>query len=214
MAFAIPAVLAAALPEAAGAAAAVGGSAITWAGAGATAATLADIGTAASVAGSAVTALGALKQGQAASEAASYQSQISANNAKLAKQNANYASEEGEINAANSEAKTRAAAGAILANQGASGVDVNSGSAVDVRSSAAQVGELNAINIRSDAARQAYGFQTQAASEVGQSAEQKAEAKNDITAGELNAATSFLGGASSASSKYHEFMLGNSLTGG
>lgn len=54
--------------------------------------------------------------------------------------------------------------GAIKAAEAAGNVDVNSGSAVDVQSSAAALGELNAITIRGNAAKEAYGYETQSTS--------------------------------------------------
>lgn len=144
-------------------------------------------------------ALGQVAAGQAASASAKYNSQVAANNAKIATQNASYAGQEGESKAAQSEANTRATSGAILATQGASGVNVNTGSAPDVRQSQAQVGMLEAMTIRSNAARAAYGYQTQAASDTGQSALDKAQAGYDSTAGFVNAGTSILGGATKGS---------------
>lgn len=165
----------------------------------------------AAVAGAATAAYGAYSSGQASSAAAKYNSQTAANNAAIATQNARFAAEEGEVNVANEQQKTRAELGGILANQGASGVDVNSGSAVDVRSSAAETGELNAINIRANAARQAYGYETQAASDMGQSALDKSQAGNDTTAGYIGAGSTLLTGAGQAGSTYQNYQMNNSI---
>lgn len=154
--------------------------------------------------------VGAIQSANAQKSAAQYNSQVAANNAIIANQNATFAGEEGEQQAAQSQAKTRAEVGAIAANQGASGIDVNSGSAVDVRSSASEVGELNAINIRANAARQAYGFQTQAASDTGQSALDRSAAASDQTAGGINASSTILGGLGQAGSAYGRFLSDNS----
>lgn len=158
-------------------------------------------------AGSAVLgAISSIKQGNAEAAAANYNAQVSANNAAIANKNAEYAGAEGEAAVQQQQLKTRAEVGAIKANQAAAGVDVNQGSPVDVRSSAAELGELNAITVRSNAARQAYGYQTEAASDLGQAALDKSQASNDKSAGYINAGTTLLGGASKVNDSYNSFI--------
>ena len=167
--------------------------------------TLAYAGLAASVAGAGVGAVGAIQSSEAASSAAKYNAQIAANNATIATQNAQYAGAAGVAQAEQAGLKTRAEVGSSMANEAASGVDVTKGSALDVRSSAQQLGELNAITIRSNAARTAYGYTTAAASDTAQSEMDKATAQNDITSGYLTSGTTALGGIGSAASNYAEF---------
>lgn len=156
-------------------------------------------------------AIGAVRQGDAAAGAANYNAQEAANNAKIATQNADWAGAEGEAKVEQQQLKTRSEAGALKANEAAGGIDVNSGSPVDVRSSAAELGELNAITIRSDAARQAYGFQTESASDTGQSELDKSQASNDKTAGYINAASTLLAGAAKAD-EYGNLMSSQSVS--
>lgn len=160
---------------------------------------LETIAIAASIGSAVMGGIGAIQQGNAASAASAYNAQMAANNAKIATQNAAFTAAEGEANSAQEQAKTRATVAATLANQGASGVDVNTGSAVDVRASESKLGMLNAMTIRSNAARQAYGYQTEAASDRAQSNVYKSQAKNDKTAGYLNAGATVLGGLGQAS---------------
>lgn len=145
-----------------------------------------------SVAGALVGAAGAVGQGKASAESAKYNAAISANNAKLAQQNATLAGQEGAANTEIEQQKTRAGLGEIKAAQAASGVDVNSGSSVDVRSSAAELGELNAITVRSNAVRQAYGYQTQAAGDTAQSQLDKQQSGYDSEAGDIGAGSTLL----------------------
>lgn len=173
---------------------------------GISAATAASIGTAASVIGAGVGAYGAIRSGEASSAAAKANAQIQNNNANVATQNANFAAAEGETNAAMKEMQTRAAVGQELTEQAANGVDVNSGSAVDTRTSTQQLGQLDAATIRSNAARQAYGYQTQSQNATSQAGLDTAEAGNDITAGDINAGSTILGGVGSASSKYSSYL--------
>lgn len=156
--------------------------------------TVSSLALAASLAGTGISAIGAIQQGNAASQAAAYNAQVAANNAKIATRNAGFASQEGEANAAAKGMQNRKAIGEIKAGQAANGIDVNKGSAVDVRSSAAELGELDAINIRSNAARQAYGFQTQAAGDVAQSQLDRSESKNDAIGGYVRGGGTLLSG--------------------
>lgn len=150
------------------------------------------------VGAAAVQGVSAYEQGQAASKASAYNAKIAANNAQIATQNAQYAGAEGEANTAAAELKNRAQVGAIKTAQAANGVDVNSGSAVNVRSSQAELGELNALNIRANAARQAYGYETQSMSATAQQQLDTSASQNENTESYLAGAGSFLGSASSA----------------
>lgn len=161
-------------------------------------------------------ALGSIQQGNAAASSAKYNAQIQENNAKIAQQNSIFASEQGAANAGIEQQKTRAQVGAIKAAQAANGVDVNSGSAIDVRSSAESLGMLNAITIRSNASRHAYGYQTEAASDKAQAALDKQQAKYAKTAGYVGAGTSILGGAAKASESgtWDKYINNSSMNGG
>ncbi len=165
-----------------------------------------------SLGASTIGGIGQVLQGQATSKADKYNAEIAANNATIAHQNATAVIQEGEANAAAASMGTKAKIGGILANQGASGVDVNSGSSVDVRSSAAQNGELNAINIRSQAARTAYGFETGATNATAESNMYKSEAEAaPITAG-IGAASSMLTSAANPlTSPYAKYLSDKSL---
>jgi hypothetical protein len=187
--------------EAGGAAAAAAAASTPW---------LAYAGLAMSGLSTIAGASGAYNSGRAQQGAANYNAAIASQNAQIARENATHAGQAGEQTAAMSEMKTRAAVGSIKANQAAAGVDVNSGSAVDVRSSAAELGELDAINIRSKAAQDAYGYENQAKSfdETGEL--DKFTGENAETAGTIGAASTFLGGAGSAATNFARWQLQSS----
>jgi hypothetical protein len=130
---------------------------------------------------------------------AKYNAQVATQNQQIATQNATLAGQSGEQQAAQSEAKTRAEVGAIKASEAAGNIDVNSGSAVDVQSSAAELGELSAITIRGNAA---YGYQTQSTSFENQAQLDTQQAANDTTAGEIAAPVTLLGGLGGAGISY------------
>jgi|SRR5580765_627323 len=141
---------------------------------------------------------------------ANAQSQIARNNAQIAGQNAAYAGQVGEIKAESQGLKTRGEVGQIKANQAASGVDVNSGSAVDVRRSASQIGMQDAMTIKSNAARQAYGYQLEQQQNTTQSKLYRSQAKAAPWKGLISGAGSLLSGATSYS---REFGFGGSSGG-
>lgn len=150
---------------------------------------------------------GAIMSGEAKSASAEYNAEVSARNKTQADRNAVIAGEAASEQTAIQSQKTRSTIGGIKANQAASGVDVNSGSAVDVRSSAAELGELDALTVRSNATKEAYGYTTQSANFGAQSELDKAEASNDETAGYLGAGTTLLSAAGTGASNFSKFQL-------
>lgn len=172
---------------------------------------LSTIGTATSLFGTLTSMRGSQQQAQSSAQAARYNAAVAANNATIAKQNSAWAAQHGQQETAAALAKNRAEAGAIQANQGASGVDIGSESALDVRSSAKETGQLSAIDIRTKAARQAYGYDIEAQDFQNQSQLDKAQARNDLAAGDINASSTLLSGISSASSGYSDYLDKRSL---
>lgn len=168
----------------------------------------------ASIIGGVVSAVGSIQQGQAAKQSADYNAKVASANAQQAKNNATMAANAGEEQAAIQSQKTKAAVGSTLANQAAGGIDVNSGSAVDVRSSEADLGQLDALTIRSNAAKEAYGYQTQASNFTAQSGLDTAEGKNAQATGNLGAISTFLGSAGSAATNFAKFQMAGGLNAG
>lgn len=147
------------------------------------------------IASTAMSALGQIQQGKAANASAKYNAQVQENNAKVLRDNAALAGAEGSANSERQQMKTRATVGGFKAAQAANGIDVNSKSAVDVRSSAAELGQLDAITIRSNAARKAYGYETEAVNSESQAALDRASGKFAKQASYIGAASTILGGA-------------------
>lgn len=168
--------------------------------------TLAGVGLGLSAIGTGVGVMGQLQQASAASAAAKYQSEVAAGNQTIANQNASFASAEGEQQAAMSEQKTRATEGAILAGQASSGVDVNSPTSKGVRASETELGQLDADTIRANAARQAYGYETQATNFQNQASADTSQAQNYAISGPLNSGGSLLSGVGNASTNYANVM--------
>ncbi len=141
------------------------------------------------------------------SQSAAYNAQVAQNNQIVAKQNANLALEQGQQQEETQRIKTGEMMGAIVASQAASGVNPNTGSDLDVRSSAAETGELDADTIRSNSNLQAQNLKYQAAMYGSQ-------AQLDTAQGDWGIANSILGGASSVSSKWATWQNMGVFSGG
>jgi hypothetical protein len=191
----------------AGTTAAAAGTGVATAGISGT--TLAALGT--TVASGAVGAYGAIQQGNAAAAAAKYNASVAGQNAAIERVNAQIAGQSGEAQAGIQGQKTKMAIGQAFANEGASGIDIGSGSSADTRSSMRELGEIDTKTTLTNAARQAYGYQVKATSDQSQSALDTFQAQNDTTAGSINAATTFLGSVGSAGSEFQKYQMASGL---
>lgn len=158
--------------------------------------------------------MGQKAQAKAAANQAKYNSAVAENNALIAQRNASLAAQEGNAALETQLMENRAKIGAIKAAQAASGVNINTGSAVDVRSSAAETGQLSALNIRSNAIRKAYGYQQDAADYKTQAGLYDTQAHNEKVAGNINARTTLLGGLSDTAMNFSNYLDKRSTLGG
>lgn len=157
--------------------------------------------------------IGAYSQGHAQAEAANYNSQLAIQNAKVQRENATIASQSGSQQAAMQSLKTRATMGSERANQAASGVNINSGSALDTQASTHETGTLDAIQIRTAAAREAHSYQVQATNEEAQGSLDKYQSKFDEQSGILNAGSTFLGSATNSAANFSKYKMAGGLSG-
>lgn len=169
-------------------------------------------GMAASAAGGIVGAIGSLTSGEANANMYNYQAGIARMNANINKQNADYARAAGEVEAQEKGMHTRYVIGEQKVAQGAGNIDVNRGSAAEVRASQHEVGLEEQGIVRSNAARKAYGYEVEAAQAEAQSNVYGMASRQSRTAGRIGAVTSILGAASSVSSKWLDYKtkFGNS----
>lgn len=152
--------------------------------------------------GAATTAVGTVEAGQAASNSAAYQAQVSRNNAAIAQQNADYAIAAGQAKTAAQSLKGAAVGGKIKAAQASSGVDVNTGSSVAVQESSREQEKLDTETVMSNAELQAYGYRTQATGFTAESELQDLTAKQAPIGADIGAAGSLLSSASSLGFKW------------
>lgn len=151
---------------------------------------IASVGMGSSAAGGVLNFIGAGQKAQAESSMYKYK-------AAIALKNRDYALQAGENEAMRFGLKSQQQQGAIRAQQGASGVSVNSGSAVDVQRSAADLARMDMATIRANAAREAFGYESQAKM-------YSRAAKDTQRAGILAQMGSLVSGVSSVSSKWLE----------
>lgn len=158
--------------------------------------------TAMALAGTAVTAVGKLEEGDAKAKSAAYQAQVLRNNELIDQQNEKWAIQAGGVREAAQGMRTRANVSNLVARQGSSGVDVNTGSSRSVTDAASALGALDTLTIRSNTAREAYGYEVAAASDEAKSNLATMESSHAREAGEIGALSSLISGASSAFGNY------------
>lgn len=175
---------------------------------GISAATLATISTAAAAGSAVIGAVGAYRQGEAQAQQARYQAAVARNNQIIAQQNAQLAKQQGAVKEQMEREKTAQTLGKQRAALAASGVTLDSGSPLRLQEDTARLGETDALTIRNNAARQAYGFQSQASDYGAQAGVDESSAENASTAGMFGVASSLIGGASSVSEKWAMYKTG------
>lgn len=119
--------------------------------------------------GYAINAVGTIKAGNAAKRAGEAEKAAKESEAQLAEYNAGVADlqakdalERGYEDENKFRQSVRGMIGSQRAGQAASNVDVSYGSAVDVQADASFLGEMDALTIRNNAARESWGFDVQA----------------------------------------------------
>lgn len=164
------------------------------------------VGMGATLAGGLLSARGAEQSGEATQRMYNYQAEVSRINSQIDQQNREYALNYGEIQATQYGMKARQDAGQIRASQGASNIDVNSGSAVDVQGSQRKIVAMDLTQIRANAAKTAYDFDVKSTMDTNQAALDVMAGENARTAGHTQAMASIIGTVSSVSSQW---MRGN-----
>ena len=163
----------------------------------------------AGIAGTALSAAGTVQQGQAQAANARYQAQISANNAALAQFYADDAIARGAEEADLQSERARAIAGQQTAALAASGIDVQSGTALGVLGDTAEAAEIDRLTIRDNAAREAYRYQVDAAN-----AQAQAAASSSVQTGSfLSAGGSLLTGLGGVGERWQRYRVQTRNTG-
>lgn len=107
-------------------------------------------------------AIGQKRAGQAAGNEADYNAAVNDQNATYADTQAADALARGNQGAQRAEGQAAQLRGSQRAAAGAGGLDVNAGSSVDVQQSDSALGAFDALTIRNNAMREAYGYNVEA----------------------------------------------------
>lgn len=154
------------------------------------------------IAGAVTSAVGAIQQGGATKSMMSYRAAIADNNKKIAEQNAEGAINAGIAKGATTSMRGAATGGKIKARQSASGVDVNTGSFVDVQEGQREAAFLDTETVLHNADLQAYGYRTQAKNFEAEAQLDRAAGDQAQTAGYLKAGAGLLSSAGSLGYKW------------
>lgn len=134
-------------------------------------------------------------------EANKYQAAVAGQNAELDEHRANQAATVGAIEEERHRAKVRQMAGTQRANLAAQGIDLQSGTAVDIVDETYTLGETDALTIRFNAMQEAFGYRTSAVNERNSGKFAQWSGKRQATGTYLSTSASLAGmGASAYSS--------------
>ena len=162
------------------------------------------VGLGATLAGGVMQAMGASKQGDAQQSMYNYRAQVAKINADINRQNASWARDKGEREAVQYGMKAAQQRGAIMTAQAASGLDVNTGSAAQVRESQQKITTMDTAQIRSNAAKIAYDYETKAVMDENQATLDTKTGEYAKEASQYKVAESILGTVSTVSSKWQQ----------
>jgi len=154
------------------------------------------------------TALGAYQsyqQGQYQSEMADYNSQVSQNNAIVQSRLAEDAVKRGEREELQHRLKVAKQKGDQKAAFAANGVDVSSGSPLVVAEDTDALGELDALTIRNNAEREAYGYRVNANNYNNQAELDSLQGDLYKSAGTSNAFGTLLTGSGKVSEQWYKY---------
>lgn len=157
------------------------------------------------VLGTAFSAIGQMQQGKAAAAQAEYQAAVGRNNAILATRAANDARLRGDEAARRKAVENKQLAGRQRAVLAANGVLVDQGSALDITSDTAEIGKLDELTIRSNAEREALGYEAQGMNFNASAGLNQMRADNATSSGYGAAFGTVLGGAGTVASKWYQF---------
>lgn len=154
------------------------------------------------VAGAGISAVSTISQGIATRNAANYQAAVAANNATIAEQNAVRAEQAGYAAAENESRKGASQFAKVRAAQAASGIDVNTGSAVDVQAGERETNQLNTETVFQNDLMKAYGYRVNKENFQAEQGLEQAKADQAVPASVLSATGSLLSNASGLGGKW------------
>lgn len=155
--------------------------------------------------GTAVSAYGQLQAGQAASAQARYQAAVARNNAILSERAAQDAEARGRAAEDRRRRETALLIGRQRAVLAANGVVVDTGSALDITAGTREVGELDALTIRSNAEREALALRAQGANFETEAELAGLRGRSALAEGRIGAFGTALSGSGTVAQRWYQF---------
>jgi hypothetical protein len=149
-------------------------------------------------------AAGSMQQAQASAASQKYNAQVQDMNATLSERQAKDALERGADEEQRKRQQVQAVLGQQKAAMAANGVDLSYGSPLDTLVDTSIMGELDALTIRTNTARESYDYRVQAVNQRAGATMNRMGAKAALTGGYLDAMGTVLGGAAKTYSLYKE----------
>jgi hypothetical protein len=154
-------------------------------------------------------AAGQIQQGKAAKAASNQQANVADMNAKISSARARDAIDRGQQEEQEKRREVAQFQGRQQAAMAANGVDIGYGSALDTLVDTATFGELDALTVRSNAAREAYGHDVDSANKTADAQLSRMEGKGAKKAGYLAAGSTLLSAAGDAYGSYKKRQIGS-----
>lgn len=167
-----------------------------------------DITTILTIGSTIIGAAGQLQQADASAKSSEYSAKVANMNAELSDRRAKDALARGEAEEQQKRQQVQQVMGQQRAALAANGVDLTFGSPLDTIVDTATLGELDALTIRQNTARESYDYRVQAVNQRAGSTMSTMEAANQRTAGYMGAAGTILGGAGKAYKDYKTTRIG------
>lgn len=166
-------------------------------------ATMAIASLAMTAAGTVVQTSAAMQASKAQKQAYEYQAAVSRNNQKIAEWQAQNEIAKGQEAEIEQRRKIAALKGSQRAGLAAKGLDISTGSALNILTDTDYLGELDVANIRSNAERAAWAARVQGSNEAANAEllTMRAEAENPLMTG----AGTFLSGAGSVADRWYTY---------
>lgn len=152
--------------------------------------------------GAGVSAISTVAGGIASRNQANYQAEIAKNNQTIALQNAVRAEQAGMVQTEAQGRKGAARMAGIKTGQAAAGLNVNTGTPVDVQVGQREINQLDTETVLNNAELHAYGYRTQAMNFDAEERAQRAKADNAVPASLLKAGGGLLANASALGGKW------------
>lgn len=140
--------------------------------------------------------MGAKQEGKAQQQMYNYQAAVDRNNAKVAEWQAQDAEQRGKEEERKRRLLTGQQKGAQRTAFAANGIDLGSESVAETLADTEMIGELDALTIRSNAKREAYGYRVQGANYNASAVNNTFAGKNAKAAANTKATSTILGGVS------------------